>query len=124
MLVRRLVYVTAPRGERKAMKPSRWNDVIDGAEERAFFIGKDGTGGLARSEADFLSVEVLAQSSGLSEERVGELIAKFTAKGLIVESPGEPGQFGYFHRIIAGSDTFRLRRSKQGSSQAARPPRR
>src|SRR5262245_4766956 len=105
------------------MKPSRWNDVIDGAEERAFFIGKDGTGGLARSEADFLSVAALGQSSGLGEERVCELIAKFTTKGLIVESPADPGHYGYFHRVIAGSDTFRLRRSKQGSSQAAKAPR-
>jgi hypothetical protein len=100
------------------MKPGRWNDVIDGPEERAFFIGKEGTGGLARSGSDFLSAEELAHSAGLSEERVRELIAKFTARGLIVESPSNPGHFGYWHRVIAGSDTFRLRRSKHGSKRA------
>ena len=104
------------------MKPSRWNDVIEGPEERAFFIGQEGVGGLARSACDFLSAAELALTSGLSTERVQELIDKFTTKGLVVESPANPGHFGYFHRVIAGSDTFRLRRGRKGSSQAAGKP--
>jgi len=93
------------------MELTRWQDVFDGPEERAFFIGPDGTGGLARSEADFLSVADLVEHTGLAEARVRELISKYQAQGLVVESRENPGDFAYFHRVVSGSDTFRLRRA-------------
>ena len=46
-----------------------------------------------------------------SAEKVRELIAKYQAQGLVVESRDNPGHFGYFHRVVSGSDTFRLRRN-------------
>lgn len=81
------------------MDASKWHEVFTGEEERVFFVGRDGRGGLVRSQYDFRSVEALAEETGLSVERVREIIAKHLQTGVIVPSPNRTDSFGYSHRI-------------------------
>jgi hypothetical protein len=82
------------------MAKKKWHEVYE--DERAFFIGRDGRGGLVRSQYDFRSVEALARESGLTVERVRVIVAKYIADGVIVPSPDKPGFYGYSHRVCPG----------------------
>lgn len=79
--------------------PQKWIDVYpqgckEGDEEQKFFIA------LARNkDYDWRSVNSVAKDSGLSKERVDELIAKYVKKGLIFQNPTNDTLWGYWERV-------------------------
>jgi hypothetical protein len=80
--------------------PADWHELYDGPEERVFFVGRDGRGGLVRGETPWRSVGVLAEETGLSPERVAAIAAKYVAEGVVVASPEHPDHFAYWGRLV------------------------
>lgn len=80
-------------------RPKKWHEVYKGNEERAFFVGKDGKSGLVRSQYAMRSVAALVKESGLTKERVEQIISKFLAAGLIFQSENHEDQYGYWERV-------------------------
>lgn len=79
--------------------PLKWTDVYPqgtktGDEEQGFFIA------LARNPKwEWRSVAAIAKESGLSKERVEEIIEKYWKKGLIFQNPKNEDQWGYWERV-------------------------
>jgi hypothetical protein len=81
--------------------PPKWTDVYpqgskEGDEEQRFFIS------LARNKKfGWRSVAALKKESKLTTERVEEIIQKYHSKapGMIVNSPKNPTNWGYWERV-------------------------
>lgn len=81
--------------------PPKWTQVYpqgtkEGDEEQRFFIA------LARHQKfEWRSVAALVKESKLSTERVEEIIQKYhqDAPGMIVNSPQNPANWGYWERV-------------------------
>lgn len=86
-------------------RPKKWHEVYKGNEERAFFVGKDGKSGLVRSSFNYRSVSALAKESGLTKERVEQLVNKFMASGLIFQNDNHDDQYGYWERVNPNFNT-------------------
>jgi hypothetical protein len=93
-LSRSVVFNTLQRDEKMSMK--KWHEVYQGADERNFFIGKDGNSGMVRSKYEFRSVKALAKESGLDQKRTEEIINKYLKMGILVPSPKMADQYGYW----------------------------
>lgn len=84
---------------KSGIKRQKWVDVVnpntkEGSEEYAFFIV------LARhAEHDWRSVSAISKETGLTQERVEEIINKFHKKNMIVNHPTNPIYWGYWERI-------------------------
>jgi hypothetical protein len=81
------------------MSLKKWHEVYQGADERNFFIGKDGKSGLVRSQFDFRSSAALAKESGLDNDRVEEIIDKYLKLGIVIQSPNKEDHYGYWCRV-------------------------
>jgi hypothetical protein len=83
----------------KAIQPQKWPDVYPhgckaGDEEQDFWIA------LARNQKwQWRSVAAIAKESGLSKERVEELLNKYWKKGMIFQNPQNDDQWGYWERV-------------------------
>lgn len=79
--------------------PKKWVDVYpqgttEGNEEQKFFIA------LARHpKFCWRSVSALAKESGLSLQRVEEIIQKYYNKGMIFQNPKTEDQWAYWERV-------------------------
>lgn len=76
----------------------KWYEVSQG-DENHFFIGKNGTSGLVRSQYDYRSAKALAKESGLSDKRVEEIISKYLKLGIVIQSPNKEDNYGYWLRV-------------------------
>ena len=82
------------------MNPPRWYDVysqgtIQGDEEVKFFKC------IARNkEHTYRSIGAIAKETGLTRERVEEIVAKYHPKGIIVQSSKNEDLYGYWE--VAG----------------------
>lgn len=80
-------------------KLPKWTDVYPqgckaGDEEQDFFIA------LARNPKwQWRSVAAIAKESGLSKERVEELLNKYWKRGMIFQNPQNDDQWGYWERV-------------------------
>ena len=79
--------------------PKKWLDVYpqgtkEGDEEQRFFIA------LERHKVyEWRSVTSLAQAANLSEARVEQIIAKYQKHGIVVPSPTNEDNWGYWERV-------------------------
>lgn len=85
------------------IKLKKWSQVYpqgtkDGDEEQKFFIGLNRKSGLVRSNYDWRSTEALVKESGLTRQRVEEIITKYVKLGLIFASPHREDHWGYWER--------------------------
>lgn len=83
------------------MSLKRWHEVYQGGDERNFFIGKNGKSGLVRTDYNYRSVAALAKESGLTKDRVEQIVAKYLKLGIVVQSPDKEDHFGYWQRVGA-----------------------
>lgn len=80
------------------MKPLKWTSVYphgtkQGDEELKFFIS------LARNpKFQWRSTSAIAKESGLTKERVEEIISKYHKKGIVFQNPKNEDQYGYWER--------------------------
>jgi hypothetical protein len=81
------------------MKPPKWTDVYQhgtkqGDEELKFFIS------LARNpKFQWRSTSAIAKESGLTKERVEEIIQKYHKKNMVFQNPKNEDQYGYWERV-------------------------
>jgi hypothetical protein len=81
------------------VKLPRWTDVYPqgckaGDEEQDFWIA------IARHPKwQWRSVAAIAKESGLSKERVEELVAKYFKRGMVFQNPQNDDQWGYWERV-------------------------
>jgi hypothetical protein len=81
------------------MKPKKWTDVYphgtkEGDEELKFFIS------LARNQKyQWRSISAISKETGLTKERVEEIIAKYYKKGMVFQNPKNEDQWGYWERV-------------------------
>ena len=86
------------------LKLKKWTQIYpqntpEGNEEQRFFAGKNRQSGLARHPKwTWRSTKALVQESGLSLERVEEIINKYYNLGMIVMSKAKPDHWGYWER--------------------------
>jgi len=84
---------------KKINKPSKWTEVYPqgtkaGDEEQSFFIA------LSRHPKwQWRSTAQIAKESGLSKERVDEIISKYWKRGMIFQNPSNSDQWGYWERV-------------------------
>jgi hypothetical protein len=84
--------------EEPVNKPPMWSQVYpqgtpQGDEEQKFFIA------LSRNKKyRFRSVAHLAKESGLTKERVEELIEKYSHLGMVFQDPKNEDQWGYWEK--------------------------
>ena len=84
---------------KKTNKPAKWTEVYPqgtkaGDEEQSFFIA------LSRHPKwQWRSSAQIAKESGLSKERVDEIISKYWKKGMIFQNPANSDQWGYWERV-------------------------
>lgn len=81
------------------MKPKKWHEIYKGNDERAFFVGKDGKSGLVRTSYTYRSVSALVKESGLSKDKVEQMVNKFLGLGIIFQSDNHDDQYGYWERV-------------------------
>ena len=80
-------------------KLPKWPDVYPqgckaGDEEQEFFIA------LGRNAKwQWRSVAAIAKESGLSKERVEELLNKYWKRGMVFQNPQNDDQWGYWERV-------------------------
>ena len=80
-------------------KLPKWTDVYPqgskaGDEEQEFFIA------LARNPKwQWRSVAAIAKESGLTKERVEELLNKYFKRGMVFQNPQNEDQWGYWERV-------------------------
>jgi hypothetical protein len=80
-------------------KLPKWPDVYPqgckaGDEEQEFFIA------LGRNiKWQWRSVAAIAKESGLSKERVEELLNKYWKKGMVFQNPQNDDQWAYWERV-------------------------
>ena len=78
--------------------PRKWTEVypqgtVTGNEEQKFFIA------LARhSKYSWRSVPALSKASGLTQQRVEEIIQKYHPQGIVVQSAKNETNWGYWER--------------------------
>lgn len=83
----------------KSKKPRKWTEVYpqgtkEGDEEQDFFIA------LARNgKWQWRSTAAVAKESGLSKERVDEILNKYWKKGMVFQNPKNEDQWGYWERV-------------------------
>lgn len=80
------------------MKLKTWTDLYphgtkEGDEEWKFFVA------LARGKYPWRTVSSLAKDTGLSPQRVEQIIEKYYKMGLIFQSPKNDEQWGYWERV-------------------------
>ncbi len=80
------------------MKPKKWAAVYphgtkEGDEELAFFVA------LTRTKYQWRSTSGIVSDSGLTPERVEEIIQKYYKKGMIFQNPRNEDQWGYWERV-------------------------
>lgn len=86
-------------GNMSSIKRQKWVDVVspntkEGAEEYAFFIA------LGRhQEYAWRSTSSMAKETGLSQERIEEIITKYLKKNMVIPHPTNPKHWGYWERI-------------------------
>ena len=83
----------------KSNNPPRWPDVYPqgckaGDEEQDFFIAIG-----RHPKWQWRSVAAIAKESGLTKERVEELINKYFKKGMVFQNPQNDDQWGYWERV-------------------------
>jgi len=99
----------------KNSKPRKWTDVYpqgttEGNEEQKLFIS------LARNpKFEWRSVKALAKDTGLSVERVEEILNKYYKKGMVFQSPKNEDNWGYWERVpeMLEGDAASLTKSDQ-----------
>lgn len=80
-------------------KPKKWPEVYphgtkEGDEEFSFFVA------LARSPKwSWRSTSAISKESGLSKERVEELLLKYYNRGMVFNNPQNEDQWGYWERV-------------------------
>jgi hypothetical protein len=81
------------------MKPPKWVNVYPhgtkvGDEEQKFFIA------LGRHpKFAWRSVSAISKETGLSKERVEQIIEKYLKRGMLFQSPKNEEQWGYWERV-------------------------
>lgn len=81
------------------MKLKKWNECYpvgtkEGDEEYAFFVS------LARNKKSiFVSTAAIAYDSGLSKERVEQIVTKYLKLGIVYPNPRDDASWGYWERI-------------------------
>jgi len=81
------------------MKPKKWTEVYpqgtkEGDEEQKFFIA------LARHPKwTWRSTSAIAKETGLTKERVEEVISKYYKKSMVYQNPQNEDQWGYWERV-------------------------
>lgn len=92
----------------KVKKPRKWHEVVaggtkEGDEEQAVFIA------LARHKKyEWRSIEAISAESGVAEDRVEQILQKYHARGMVVQSPKNETLWAYWERVpqlIAGQKT-------------------
>jgi hypothetical protein len=84
----------------KTVKPKKWTEVYphgtkEGDEELKFFIA------LARNPKwTWRSVAALSKDTGLSKERIEEIIQKYEKQGIVIPNPKNEDQWGYWQRNL------------------------
>lgn len=84
---------------KKSKTPPKWVNVYpqgtkQGDEEQGFFIA------LSRNPKwKWRSTAQLAKESGLSRERVDEILAKYWKKGMVFQSPTNEDHWGYWECV-------------------------
>jgi len=90
---------SCPKPQHKVKKPPKWTKVYpqgtkEGDEEQKFFIA------LARHKKwQWRSVAHISKESGLTEERVEQILAKYYKKGIVFQSPTNETLWGYWERV-------------------------
>lgn len=75
-------------------KPKKWIEVYKGDEEARFFKS------LARHpKYDWRSVAAVSKESGLSKERVEEMILKYFGMNMVFQNPKNEDHWGYWERV-------------------------
>ena len=88
---------------KKKKWPKKWINVYpagttEGNDEARLFKG-NGKCGLARHpKFDWRTVSSLAKESGLTDERVEEILDKYVKLGMVFQSPKNPEMFVYWER--------------------------
>ena len=87
-----------------ANSPKKWTDVYpqgtkEGDEEQKFFIAMG-----RNPKYKWRSVVAIATETGLSKERVEEIISKYYKAKMVLQNPKNEDQFGYWERIGADPD--------------------
>lgn len=78
--------------------PPKWVNVYpqgtkEGDEEQRFFIA------LARDKKyQWRSVSAIAKEANLTQERVEEIIRKYYKRGMVIQNPKNPDNWGYWER--------------------------
>ena len=69
---------------------------VEGEEEKKFFIS------LARNKKykNWRSVSAISKEIGLSDERIEEIIFKYSKTGLIIQNPSNTVFWGYYHNNL------------------------
>ncbi len=80
-------------------KLSKWSQIYpqgtkEGDEEQRFFIT------ISRGKYNFLSVAQIAQKSGLTKERVEDIIEKYYSLHIVLQNPENEDQWAYWERCV------------------------
>jgi hypothetical protein len=81
------------------IKPQKWDKIYphgtkEGDDELKFFIA------IARNKKYvWRSVSAISKETGLTKERVEEIISKYYKKGIIFQHPKNEDQWGYWERV-------------------------
>lgn len=78
-------------------KPPKWPELypqgtIEGDEEQRFFIS------LIRDTYTYKSISQLASESGLTKERVEQIISKYAKFNVVVQNPKNEDQWAYWEK--------------------------
>lgn len=79
-------------------KPPHWYDVYprgckEGDEEEKVFIS------LSRRSWSWRSIGAIAKETGLTKERVEEILYKYYKRGIVFQNPKNEDQWGYWDRV-------------------------
>jgi hypothetical protein len=80
-------------------KPKKWTEIYpvgtnEGDEESKFFKAL-----ARRKEYQWRSTAAIAKESGLSKQRVEEIVNKYLKKGVVFQSPKREDHWGYWERV-------------------------
>lgn len=80
----------------KSEESKEWYDNYCNDDELFFFVGRDKKSGLVRSDFDYRSVAALIKESGLTEQRVEQILNKYLKKGLVIQSTNKIDHYAYW----------------------------
>jgi hypothetical protein len=81
------------------MKPPKWSSIYpqgtpEGDDEQLFFCA------IIRDKYQFKTISQLALETGLSKERIEEIISKYSSLHMVIQNPKNEDAWGYWENCL------------------------